>query len=101
MKIRIALGDLAITVTLEDYAETEEIAPLPRRLDASGAPTGYSPQTGDVCCCAPWGSLALFHKPFKHSSRLLRLGCMNGGVALLRTPGRVEARLEAVPDATR
>ncbi|KQP19388.1 cyclophilin-like fold protein [Pseudorhodoferax sp. Leaf267] len=120
MKIRIVLGEQAITValdgsaaardftlllpltlTLEDYAATAKIATLPRKLDTFGAPAGCTPQTGDFSYYAPWGNLALFHKPFTHSAGLVRLGRMEGDLALLRMPGPVSARLEAVSNAAR
>lgn len=90
---------LPLSLVLEDYAATEKIAMLPRRLDVSAAPPVSTPQPGDVSYYAPWGNLALFHKPFERSPGLVRLGRIEGGVAWLRQPGKLAVRLEAVPAA--
>src|SRR5574337_1015936 len=51
---------LPIELTLKDYASTEKIADLPRRLSTEGAPPGVDPAVG----CRPWrGTLASGHKP--------------------------------------
>jgi hypothetical protein len=116
MKIRLVLRDTTIPVTLddnatardlvallpltlmlEDYAATEKIAMLPRKLSTAGAPAGTTPEAGDVCYYAPWGNLAIFHKAFSHSTGLIRLGRIHSGIAMLRTEGRLSARLEPMP----
>lgn len=51
---------LPLTLTLEDYAGTEKIANLPKRLSSEGAPPGSDPSTGDFADYAPWGNLAIF-----------------------------------------
>lgn len=48
---------------------------------------------GDVAYYAPWGNLALFHKGFRHSAGLVRLGRISHGVQRLAVPGRVAAEL--------
>ena len=93
MKIRILVGEQAVAVTLddtptardfaallplsltlEDYGTTEKISMLPRKLDIAGARAGTTPLAGDLCYYAPWGNLAIFLKPFRHSPGLMRLG---------------------------
>ncbi|HCI3894513.1 TPA: hypothetical protein NO315_005733, partial [Pseudomonas aeruginosa] len=37
------LGLLPLTLDLEDYAATEKIAQLPRKLSTAGAPAGTTP----------------------------------------------------------
>ena len=39
---------LPLSVTLEDYAATEKISDLPRRLSTEGAPAGSDPSVGDI-----------------------------------------------------
>lgn len=90
---------LPLSLVLEDYAATEKIAMLARRLDVSDAPPASTPQAGDVSYYAPWGNLALFHKPFERSPGLVRLGRIDAGVELLRRPGKLTVRMEAVPAA--
>ena len=114
MKIRIVLGDQTIPVTLEtsasardfaallplaltldDYAATEKIATLPRKLSTEGAPAGTTPAEGDFAYYAPWGNLAIFLKPFRHSPGLVRLGRIESGLDSLRAPGPIAVRIEA------
>lgn len=80
----------------EDYAATETIATLPRKLSLDGAPPGYTPQACDLAYYAPWGNLALFYKPFRHSPGLVRLGRIEGELAALRITGAVALRIEAI-----
>ncbi len=81
MKIRLKVGDtvltaalidssttrdfislLPLTLTLEDYAGTEKISDLPKRLSTEGAPSGSDPSVGDITYYAPWGNLAIFYR---------------------------------------
>src|SRR3712207_6969392 len=38
---------LPLTVTLRDYARTEKISDLPKRVSTEGAPAGFDPSAGD------------------------------------------------------
>jgi hypothetical protein len=78
---------LPLTLTLEDYAATEKIGYLPRKLLSSGAPAGITPRTGDVTYYAPWGNLAIFHKDFKYSPGLVKLGSIRDGIDVFRGTG--------------
>ena len=69
---------LPMTVTLEDYARTEKIHYLPRKLTTSGGQTGSDVQ-GDFCYYAPWGNLAVFYKGFGHGGSLYILGRIDSG----------------------
>ena len=53
---------LPLTVTLEDYAGTEKISDLPKRLSTEGAPSGGDPSVGDIAYYAPWGNLSIFYR---------------------------------------
>ena len=83
MKIRLRVGDtvltatlidskttrefislLPLTLTLKDYAGTEKISDLPKRLSTEGAPSGSDPSVGDITYYAPWGNLAIFYRDF-------------------------------------
>ncbi|WP_233261428.1 cyclophilin-like fold protein [Vitiosangium sp. GDMCC 1.1324] len=113
MKIRLTMGEkvltatlrdnetardfvslLPLTLTLEDYAATEKISDLPRRLSTKGAPAGTAAAAGDITYYAPWGNLALFHRDFRHSTGLVTLGKLDGGVEALREPGPLKVRIE-------
>lgn len=41
-------GQLPLTLTLKDYAGTEKISDLPKRLSTEGAPSGSDPSVGDI-----------------------------------------------------
>jgi hypothetical protein len=69
---------LPLTLNAEDYAGTETIAYLPRKLATDQAPAGVDPQIGDITYYAPWGNLALFHRDFGYSKGLIRLGHIEG-----------------------
>ncbi|TBW39896.1 hypothetical protein E0E54_01680 [Azotobacter chroococcum] len=84
---------LPLSLTLEDYAATEKISDLPKRLSTSGAPAGITPKVGDLAYYAPWGNLAIFHKDFRYSSGLVKLGTLDSGIELLRRPGSYKATI--------
>jgi hypothetical protein len=53
MKIRMNIEGTPITalpleLTLTDYAATEKISELPRKLSTKGAPRGIDPPVGDL-----------------------------------------------------
>jgi len=99
MKIRMTTGETALTatmldnatardfmalmpltLTLSDYAGTEKVSDLPRKLSTEGAPAGLDPSVGDITLYAPWGNLAIFYKDFGYASGLILLGRVDGGV---------------------
>lgn len=80
---------LPLTLTLEDYASTEKIAYLSRRLSEEGAPAGIDPSIGDITYYAPWGNLALFYKDFGYAKGLIKLGSIKEGAEVFNIPGSV------------
>lgn len=87
---------LPLTLTLVDYAATEKISDLPQRLSIAGAPEGVTPRAGDLAYYAPWGNLAIFHKDFRYSSGLVRLGRLDAGIELIRRPGAVKVTIRTL-----
>lgn len=85
---------LPMTVTLNDYASTEKITYLPRRLSTDGAPEGSDPAIGDITYYAPWGNLAIFYKDFSYSSGLIKLGKIDSGGEALNVTGAMQATFE-------
>ena len=83
-----------LELTLEDYAGTEKIDNLPKRLSTEGAPDGSTPSAGDIAFYAPWGNLALYYKDFRYSTGLIILGKMDKGIEQLSVLGRVNAKFE-------
>lgn len=81
---------LPLTLTLRDYAGTEKISDLPRKLSTRGAPAGSDPAVGDITLYAPWGNLAIFYRDFDYAGGLIILGRIDGdGEALSRLDGEV------------
>jgi len=74
---------LPLTLTLKDYAGTEKISDLPKRLSKQGAPSGSDPSVGDITYYSPWGNLAIFYKDFGYSSGLIILGNIESGIEKL------------------
>ena len=86
---------LPLTVTLSDYAGTEKISDLPRKLTTAGAPAGTDAAAGDITHYAPWGNLAIFYKGSGYASGLVKLGSIASGVeALANQQGNFAATIE-------
>jgi hypothetical protein len=71
---------LPLTLTLSDYAQTEKVSDLPRRLSMAGAPEGVNPDVGDIAYYAPWGNLAIYYRDFGYSRGLVKLGSIDSGI---------------------
>lgn len=84
---------LPLTLTLTDYASTEKVSDLPKRLSKQGAPEGYAAVVGDITYYAPWGNLAIFYRDFEYARGLIKLGHITGDIAILKQPGPLEATL--------
>jgi hypothetical protein len=86
---------LPLTVTLSDYAGTEKISDLPRKLSTAGAPAGTDAAVGDITYYAPWGNLAIFYKGSGYASGLVKLGSIASGVeALANQQGSFTATID-------
>lgn len=89
---------LPLALTLSDYAATEKIADLPRKLSIDGAPPGVTPVVGDIAYYAPWGNLAIYHKNFHYSEGLIKLGTIDAGLEALTAAGPVKVRIKRMDD---
>jgi hypothetical protein len=115
MKIRLKVGDkvltatlidskttrdfislLPLTLTLKDYAGTEKISDLPKRLSTEDAPSGIDPSVGDITYYAPWGNLAIFYRDFGYASGLVILGKIDGRIETFNVPGSVKVTIELI-----
>jgi hypothetical protein len=90
------LSLLPMTLTLEDYAATEKISYLPRKLSTAGAPAGSDPSVGDIAYCAPWGNLAFFYRDAGYARGLIRLGRIDSGIEAVNVPGPLAVTIEPV-----
>jgi hypothetical protein len=86
---------LPLTLTLKDYAATEKISDLPRRLSTSAAPAGMDPSIGDIAFYAPWGNLAIFYRDAGYAAGLIKLGQLDGGAAELSRAGPLQVTIAA------
>jgi hypothetical protein len=77
---------LPLDLEFTDYASTEKIADLPRKLSLKGAPAAYAPASGDLGYYAPWGNLAIFYRDGEFSEGLVRLGRLDSGIDAVRRP---------------
>ena len=73
---------LPLTLTFEDFNNTEKIATLPNELSTEGQPSGYIPKTGDFAYYAPWGNISVFYKDFRYSDSLYKLGTIESGTEI-------------------
>ena len=85
---------LPLSITLQDYASTEKISDLPKRLSTDGAPPGFDPSVGDITYYAPWGNLAIFYRDFAYSEGLVSLGKLDSGVELFAAGRSVPVTFE-------
>jgi hypothetical protein len=84
---------LPLTLTLKDYAGTEKISDLPKRLSTQGAASGSDPSVGDITYYAPWGNLAIFYRDFGYSSGLVILGKIDSGIEAFDVPGSIDVTI--------
>ena len=85
---------LPLILTLEDYAGTEKISDLPRRLSTEDAPSGSDPSVGDIAYYAPWGNLAIYYRDFGYSNGLVILGKIDRDMEVFNAPGSVKVTIE-------
>ncbi|MFD1260201.1 cyclophilin-like fold protein [Entomomonas asaccharolytica] len=87
---------LPLNLTLEDYANTEKISNLPKKLSTKGVPAGYTPSKGDIAYYAPWGNLAIFHKNFSYSRGLVILAKLDSDIELFEVQGSINVKIELI-----
>lgn len=86
---------LPLTLSLDDYAATEKIAYLPRKLSTAGAPArSDAGSAGEIAYYAPWGNLAIFYKDFQYSRGLVSLGRVDSGIENLKALGAAKVTIE-------
>ena len=87
---------LPLTVEFSDYASTEKITYLPRKLNTKGSPTARE-APGDFTYFAPWGNLAVFYRGAGSDGQLYVLGRIQSGKEKLAAMNRnFTARIEKV-----
>lgn len=89
---------LPLSLTLENYAVVERISSLPRRLSTANAPSGMTPQQGDITYYAPWGNLAIFVGDNRYARGLVPLGRVTEGLPALQRAGPLKVRIELMKE---
>jgi len=74
-----------LTLDLSDYAGTEKVSDLSKRLSTKGSPSGCSAAVGDITYYSPWGNLAIFYKGFGYAAGLIKLGQIDGDMKQFKT----------------
>lgn len=90
------VSQLPLTFKLDDYASTEKIAYLPRKLSVEDMPDGTSALAGDIAYYAPWGNMVLFYRDFGYASGLVKLGSLDGGLDILKSNKSLNVTIELV-----
>lgn len=85
---------LPLNLTLDDYAGTEKISYLPKKLSTDKAPSGFDPSIGDITYYAPWGNLAIFYKDFGYADGLICLGKIEQGIEELTKSKSLNVSIE-------
>jgi len=88
---------LPLDLTIDNYANNEKIAYLPRKLTEEGSGPFANEASGDLCYYAPWGNLAFFYAGYRYSRGLIRLGRLDSGFEPLLTPGKFSLRITRLP----
>ena len=85
-----------MSLTLEDYAATEKISDLPRKLSTEDSSAGSTPSIGDIAYYSPWGNLAIFYRNFRYSSGLIKLGKIDTGIEELNVSEGTKVMIELI-----
>ena len=75
---------LPLTLSFEDFNNTEKIAYMDQELPTEGEPDAFDPDVGDLCLYAPWGNLSIFYEDFGNASGLISLGQIDSGIDIIR-----------------
>ena len=90
IRIKLTFNNKEIIVRMNDnkaardYAGTEKVSDLPKKLSKDGAPSGSKPSAGSFAYYSPWGNLAVFYKDFQYSNGLIILGETEAGLENLK-----------------
>ena len=88
------LALLPLSLTLKDYASTEKISDLPKKLTTQGASAGIDPDVGDITYYVPWGNLAIFYRDVGYAAGLVKLGHIDAGVEAFNGSGPLQVTIE-------
>jgi hypothetical protein len=90
------LSLLPITLTLEDYAATEKITYLARKLSTAGAPPRQRSFRWGHRVLRSLGEPGDLLQGFRYSEGLIRLGRIDSGIQALKMPGPLKVTIERI-----
>lgn len=90
------VSSLPMTISLEDYNNTEKIAYLDNEL--SQASEGYTPKKGDFAYYVPWKNISIFYNDFTYSDSLVKLGKISKGLNLVKDLDDQEVTMELITE---
>lgn len=91
------LSKLPMTLVFEDFAKTEKIAYLNKKLIIDKVSS--SKETSDFCYYAPWGNLAVFYRGYGTDGGLVKLGIIESGKdKLTQIKDGTKIKLEVLED---
>ncbi len=92
---RDLISKLPMTVTFEDFNNTEKIAYMADELEVDDAARGCDPEPGTVALYVPWGNLSVFYEAWSASDDLVTMGRIESGLdALVSMTSDFEVTIE-------
>ena len=74
---------LPISMTFEDFNDTEKISFPDVPFTLEGTKRGAAPSKGDILIYEPWGNLCIFYRDGDYSDDLLAVGHIDKGLEIL------------------
>ena len=88
------LGQLPLTLEVDDFSDNEKIFYPPEELDVTDAPLAESGEAGTLAYYAPWGDVVMFYGPFSPNGALYELGwVVDGEERISELSGTIEVAL--------
>jgi len=84
------IGQLPLTVDMEDFAGKEKIFYPPNKLSSTERKAVSDPKIGDINVYAPWGNIAIFYGSYSGSRDLIRIGRITEGIDVINVTGTVK-----------
>lgn len=88
------LGQLPLTLEVDDFSDNEKVFYPPEELDVTDAPPAESGEAGTLAYYAPWGDVVMFYGSFSPNDALYELGwAVDGEERISELSGTIEVAL--------
>ena len=88
------LGQLPLTLEVDDFSDNEKVFYPPEELDVTDAPLAESGEAGTLAYYAPWGDVVMFYGSFSPNGALYELGwAVDGEERISELSGTIEVAL--------